>query len=356
MTPLRPLQHLGWRPFYSQQLTIEDLETHYPARLASVHRSGVLALSERGEINLVVPREVQRDGVAALLTVGDWVLVERTAPRFGRRLERLSAIVRLAAGSETRPQAIVANLDTLFVVTSCNHDFNPSRLERYLAMAFAAGVEAVILLTKADLCDATEDFVAAARSCAPRVHIVALNATLPSDAALLDPWLAPGQTIAFVGSSGVGKSTLVNTLVGAERQPTAAIREDDSRGRHTTAARELISLPNGAWLIDTPGMRELRIGGIDEGVEAAFADVVSLASDCRFRDCAHVGDDGCALHAAVADGRLDARRLTSYLKLQREAARATRTAHERRANERRTGKLYERVQARKRRERDGSVE
>lgn len=346
------LQQLGWRNFYSQQLTLEDLEACEPARIASVHRSGVAALSERGHVDLVVPRDMQREGVAAVLTVGDWVLVDRGTARLRRRLDRLSAIVRVAAGSETQPQAIAANLDTLFVVTSCNHDFNASRLERYMAVALDAGVDAVIVLTKADLCDDPDDYAQRAATCAPRARILAVNATEPSDCRRLEPWLGAGQTVAFVGSSGVGKSTLVNALSGAERQATAAIREDDSRGRHTTTSRQLIPMPGGAWLIDTPGMRELKVGSVESGVDSAFADVTALASDCRFRDCAHADDEGCALRAAVADGRLDARRLDSYLKLQREAARASRTLHERRGSERRTGKLYKAIQRRRREERE----
>ena len=351
--PPKGPMHLGWRPFHAQQLALEDLEACYLARVAGVHRSGIDAWCEQGLIALAVPREMQRHGVGAVLTVGDWVLVDRDAPRVRRRLERFSAIVRVAAGSDARQQAIAANLDTLFVVTSCNQDFNPSRLERYMAVALDARVEPVILLTKADLCEDPSVYIARAKESAPRAEVVALNATLSSDCyALLDRWLAPGQTVAFVGSSGVGKSTLVNALTGAERQATAAIREDDSRGRHTTTARELIPMPNGAWLIDTPGMRELRIGAVEEGVDAAFSDVKALARGCRFRDCKHGRDDGCALAAAIADGRLDPRRLASYLKLEREAARATRTLRERRESERRMGKLYRAVQDRRRKDRD----
>jgi ribosome biogenesis GTPase / thiamine phosphate phosphatase len=345
------LQQLGWRNTYLQQLTLADLETYYPARIASVQRSGVVAWCEHGWVNLVVPRDMQRGGVGAVLTVGDWVLVERDLPRLTRRLERFSAVVRVAAGSDAQPQAIAANLDTLFVVTSCNHDFNPSRLERYMAVALDARVDAVIVLTRADLCADPSDYVRRAARSAPRAEVVALNATLPSDCRRLDPWLGAGQTVGFVGSSGVGKSTLVNALTGADLQATAGIREDDSRGRHTTTARQLIPIPGGAWLIDTPGMRELKIGAVESGVDSAFADITTLASECRFRDCGHVEDEGCALRAAVADGHLEARRLRNYLKLQREAARAARALHERRDSERRTGKLYKAIQARRREDR-----
>ncbi|MBN1238130.1 MAG: GTPase RsgA, partial [Gammaproteobacteria bacterium] len=242
MSTSHALQQLGWRPCFSQQLTLEDLEAYYPARIASVHRSGVSALCEAGAIRLAVPRDMQRGGVAAVLTVGDWVLADRRAPRVRRRLDRSSAILRIAAGSDTQPQAIAANLDTLFVVTSCNHDFNPSRLERYMAVALDANVEPVVVLTKTDLCGDPGGYIERAETSAPGAAVAALNAAVPSEAAArLAPWLDAGRTVAFVGSSGVGKSTLVNALTGVEhgaagmrRQPTAAIREDDSRGRHTT--------------------------------------------------------------------------------------------------------------------------
>jgi len=345
------LQQLGWRTFHSQQPSPAELDTHFPARIAGLNRSGIRGIAECGELELIVPREIQRDGVASVLAVGDWVLVERDAPRIRRRLERESAIVRVAAGSDTRPQAVAANVDVLFVVTSCNHDFNAARLERYLALALDGGVEPVIVLTKTDLCDDVSSYVDRARAVAGGAGLIALNSTEASDYAAFDSWLEPGRTVAFVGSSGVGKSTLVNGLLGAERQVTAPIREDDSRGRHTTTSRDLVLMPGGTWLIDTPGMRELRIGAAHDGVDSAFDDVTALALHCRFRDCRHDGDDGCAVRAAIHEGRLDARRHASYLKLVRETQHAMRTVHERRESERRTGKLHKNIQARKRRER-----
>jgi ribosome biogenesis GTPase len=184
--------------------------------------------------------------------------------------------------------------------------------------------------------------------------VIALNATLPNACSLLGAWLGPGQTVAFVGSSGVGKSTLVNALTRDAAQATAPIREDDSSGRHTTTARQLIPTMSGAWLIDTPGMRELRIGAVEAGVESVFDDLTELARQCGFRDCRHGADQGCALQAALHAGLIDKRRLGNYLKLQREAVRAARTLHEKRDSERRTGKLYKGIQARRRRERGRS--
>ena len=350
-TPLS-LQSLGWHPFFSRQLTLEELEVLVPARITSVHRSRVDAVSEHGSLDLVVPRDVQRAGIAETLTAGDWVLVDRlTLRRMIRRLDRRTAVVRMSAGRQPRAQAVAANVDTLFIVSSCNHDFNPSRLERYITLALEAAVEPVIVLTKADLCADPSGFVDRARASAPRAEVLALDATQPTATEQLRHWLGAGRTLAFVGSSGVGKSTLVNALLGIDRQATAAIREDDSRGRHTTSARQLFRIASGAWVLDTPGMRELRIGAADEGVESAFEDLAALAERCRFRDCLHDGDEGCALLAALAEGLIDRRRFTSYLKLRRESEHAARTLHERRENEKRKGKLYKAVLARRRKER-----
>jgi ribosome biogenesis GTPase / thiamine phosphate phosphatase len=336
------LDQLGWRSCHFQQLTLQDLEAGYPARIGSVHRTVCTALSEHGELDVVVPPGTQNgSGVPA---VGDWVLVEHAAPRVLRVLERQSLIARLAAGTDQHLQPIAANLDTLFVVTSCNDDFNPSRLERYLAVAADARVEAVIVITKADPCADAQRYGVEAGSIAASVAIVLVDATQATSVQALSPWLASGRTVAFVGSSGVGKSTLLNTLIGADEQRTAGIREDDARGRHTTTARAMFALPGGAWVIDTPGMRELRIGAIDAGVRRVFDDIETLARECRFRDCGHDGDEGCAIEAAVATGRLDPRRLASYLKLQREAANAARSVRERRERERHFGRVHRSAQ------------
>jgi ribosome biogenesis GTPase len=334
------LDQLGWSAFYSQQLSLEDLSAGYPARVSGVQRSLVTVLCECGSLDVVVPPRLAGAADTAI-TVGDWLLIEHEAPRVLRVLERRSLISRMAAGTEQRMQAIAANLDTLFVITSCNDDLNLSRLERYFTVARHAQVEPVIVLTKADLCEDTEAFVAQARSIARDIAVLALNATARAEADVLAPWLGRGQTVAFVGSSGVGKSTLVNMLLAVEVQATSGIRERDAKGRHTTTARQMFALPSGAWVIDTPGMRELKLGAVEDAVSAVFDDVETLARDCRFRDCRHRNDAaGCALQAAVAAGRLDGRRLDSYLKLQREAERAAQSVRERRAIERRWGRMY----------------
>lgn len=336
------LFQLGWRPGYSQQLTLEDFEAGYPARVIGVHRSGLSVLSSRGAATLPLSHGVL--AVELAITVGDWLLVEMDAPRVLRVIERQSLIARVAAGSEHRQQAIAANLDTLFVVTSCNEEFNPSRLKRYLALAFEAGVEPVIVLTKADLCDDIDTYRHAAHAIAPGVASIVVDATSSTAVEPLLAWLGGGSTVAFVGSSGVGKSTLTNTLVGDMAQVIGGIREDDARGRHTTTAREMFRLPGGAWVIDTPGMRELRIGAADVGMQTVFEDIESFAAQCQFHDCRHLGDRGCAVEAAVAVGELDARRLANYQKLQREAANAVRSTRERHEHDRHFGVLNREAQ------------
>lgn len=327
------LARLGWLPFHSQQLTIEDLETGYPARVSSAHRSGLVVISEQGTLNVTVPSRLL-ETLELPIAVGDWALVEHAAPRVQRVVTPYSVIKRHAAGTDHRLQTIAANLDTLFVVTSCNDDFNPSRLERYLAVAFEAQVEPVIVITKADQCDSSEPFIDEANALGTTAAVVALNAMDITSVAALEPWLQSGQTVAFVGSSGVGKSTLFNTLTGTTGQATGGIRENDSKGRHTTTSREMFALDGGAWVIDTPGMRELKIGALETGLRAVFDNIETMATQCRFRDCKHESEAGCAVLAAIEAGQLDPRRLANYHKLQREAALAEMSTRERRARDR----------------------
>lgn len=340
------LHQLGWRAEYAQQLTLADFEAGYPARVTAVHRSGLAVLSSRGHGSVVLPHPLvdMHAGVA----VGDWVLVEHDVERVRCVLDRQSLVERVAAGGDRQRQSIAANLDVLFVVSSCNDDFNPSRLERYLTLALDAGVTPVIVLTKADIGEGVAGYVAEAEQLMFGVPVVAVNALDDASVSQLEPWLAPGKTVAFVGSSGVGKSTLTNRVIGEAAQLTSGIREDDARGRHTTTAREMFPTASGAWVIDTPGMRELRLAAAEPELDAVFEDVVAFASQCRYRDCHHDGDAGCAVEAAVADGALDARRLANYRKLLREALRAQQTLREQRERGRQFGAMAKQVMRAKR--------
>ncbi|MFC5741155.1 ribosome small subunit-dependent GTPase A [Dyella tabacisoli] len=350
-TQIFSLHQLGWRPAYAQHLTIDDFEAGYPARVVGVHRNGLAVLSSQGAALVALPP--QRAAMAeTAITVGDWVMVEQDASRMLRLIERQSLIARVAAGSDHRLQSIAANLDTLFIVTSCNDDFNPSRLERYLALAFEAAVTPVVILTKPDMCADANHYADAARQVAPSVTLLMVNATDATSIAQLRPWLQSGQTVAFIGSSGVGKSTLTNMLVGDTTRLTAAIREDDAKGRHTTTSREMYALASGAWVIDTPGMRELRIGAASTGMSAVFDDIETLAAQCRFRDCRHESDEGCAIVSAMADGELDGRRFANYFKLQREAVNATLSTKERHERDRQFGTMS-RTAMRAKRDRQG---
>jgi ribosome biogenesis GTPase len=334
---------LGWRLTHAEQLTAEDFDNHIPARVACVQRSVLTVLTERGEISVAAPVEES-------IAVGDWILLDATTQQLVRLLQRETLLARMAAGFERRTQVIAANVDTAFVVMSCQEDFNLSRLERYLALVRQARIEPVVVLTKADLAAEPETLIERVAHIAPGVRILALDARNPADAASLMIWLQPGMTTVFIGSSGVGKSTLTNTLTGSQLR-TNGIRAGDGKGRHTTTARHMLAVPNGGWIIDTPGMRELKLGAADEGVRTAFDDVEQLAARCRFRDCKHQGDAGCAVIAATADGTLESRRLENYLKLQREAKHAAQSIHERRQAERRFGKMQKTVMEKRRWER-----
>ena len=346
------LAGLGWNLFFDKQLDQHDKSTLVPVRVMAVHRSGLIV--EGPGINRLIPPFVsEAEPPDKFATVGDWLLLDSETLRPQRLLERNSLFKRWAAGTGRKLQLIAANVDTLFIVTSCNQDFNIARLERYLALAREANVVPVIVLTKSDLTDTPEDFLRPATKLLPGLLVEVLDARDPNSAAVLAPWCAVGQTVALVGSSGVGKSTLVNTLIGAERIATQAIREDDDKGRHTTSARALHRLPAGGWLLDTPGMRELQLTDVRSGLEEVFADIVELAEACRFADCRHEAEPGCAILAAIDSGLFDARRVKRWQTLVAEEARNTETLTEHRARDRAFGRLIKRTLKEKRKhERD----
>src|SRR5262245_10023520 len=312
MTGNTKLARLGWRRFFQQQLTFDEVEQSRPARVLTVQRSGITVADEIGERHIALAGKWFTLPSEQRPTVGDWLLLNASGDTILRVLERTSAFTRVAAGEKADLQVIAANVDTLFVVTSCNDEFNPSRLERYLALAIEAGVEPVVVLTKADLVPDPERFVDAARQVRRSVPVECVNALSADSLTGVRAWCQVGQTIALVGSSGVGKSTLVNSLSRTEIQDTGGIREDDAKGRHTTSHRSLHLLPDGGLLLDSPGMRELKISDAAQGVTEIFDDVTELARSCRFGDCAHEDEPGCAVQAAIEDGTFDERRLKTY--------------------------------------------
>lgn len=333
------LSDLGWDPFFQQQLSAEEASGTVPVRVMNVQRSGLQVCGETVNQHI----ELSAGDHEMQVTVGDWILLHPDTRKISRRLERKSLFRRRAPGTDRREQLIAANVDTLFIVSSCNQDFNEARLERYLAIAREARVMAIVVLTKADLSDDPAAYVTAAARLAPALQVEAVNALEVASLRQLEPWLELGQTIALLGSSGVGKSTLVNTLLGSDEITTQGIRDDDARGRHTTTARSMHRLPGGSWLLDTPGMRELQLTDVRSGLDDVFAEISALAADCRFADCGHNGEPGCAIKAAIDDGRMDQERLKRWRKLVREEAINTETIAERRARDKGFGRLMKSV-------------
>jgi ribosome biogenesis GTPase len=328
------LETYGWQAFFAQQISIEALVDTPPVRVVEVHRN---ALHVQGDgIDRTIPpiRDV---------TVGDWLLLDQTQPQVSRALQRKTVMKRRAPGTDRQEQLIAANIDTCFVVTSCNQDFNIARLERYVALAFDAGIAPVIVLTKSDQVADAQAYVDPARKISDQVPVIALDARGDEPRTKLAGWCKPGQTVAFLGSSGVGKSTLTNALAGTERVETQAIREDDAKGRHTTTRRQLHLVPGGCLVLDTPGMRELQLAGAASGIDDLFADIHDLSQACRFNDCTHITEPGCAVLSAIETGALDAKRLQRWRKLVAEDAFNSASLAERRNRDKAFGKMVRQV-------------
>jgi ribosome biogenesis GTPase len=342
------LHSLGWRGFFQSQVDFKsDLQ---PARVLHVHRGRIEVAHESGHELLELSAKAREMGI----TVGDWVLIDSSGPQVLQLLDRFGLFKRRAAGTGGDIQLIAANVDTLFIVTSANRDFNVARLERYLAIAHDAGAFPVIVITKADTVDSTEEFVTAASGLSPGILVESLDARNADDVEVLQPWCDAGQTVALLGSSGVGKSTLINTLTG-DHQDTRAVREDDQRGRHTTTSRSMHRLPKGGWLVDTPGMRELQLVDVGDALDDVFAEITALASNCRFGDCAHESEPGCAVQEAIASGSLDADRLRRYRKLQSEDRRNSESIAQRRSRDKNFGKMIKSVLSDKQKEKGGKL-
>ncbi|CAO4145408.1 ribosome small subunit-dependent GTPase A [Methylorubrum aminovorans] len=315
LPPPASLASLGWLDFFEEQREPNEADL-VPVRIATVHRSRLTGLSETGSVELTLPVHT----TTADFAVGDWVLSHPRTRMLYRRLNRRTVLERRLEGSRAL-QPVAANVDTLFIVTSCNADFNQARLERYLALANQGGANPVILLTKADMTADVDVYRHQAAELQRGLVVVTVNPQFPAAARTLASWCGVGQTVALVGSSGVGKSTLVNTLAGpgqAPPQETGGIREHDTKGRHTTTSRSLHAIVGGGWVIDTPGMRTLHVSDAEQGIATLFAEITELAPSCRFRDCTHAHEPGCAVQAAVADGRLNPERLIRWRKLLNE--------------------------------------
>lgn len=319
------LDAYGWDAVFAERFAPFAEQGLLPARVVIEYQHIYRLASDDGELLATVAGRLRHRAAGRLdyPAVGDWVAF-RPDPDSDRAtihgvLERKSRFMRKVAGSVVAEQVVAANVDVVLLVMALDADFNPRRLERYLVLAHESGARPVVVLSKADLADDLEDRLQIARAVAgPDIPIHAVSAPRDEGYDALRHYLEPGHTVALLGSSGVGKSTIVNRLAGEELQRTQEVRESDGRGRHTTTHRQLILLADGGLLMDTPGMRELQLWDVDEGVEEAFSDLEDLGAACRFPDCEHDREPGCAVHAAVATGRISAERLEGYHKLRRE--------------------------------------
>jgi ribosome biogenesis GTPase / thiamine phosphate phosphatase len=312
------LNDLGWDDGFAAAL--EPHDNCIPGRVSAQHRGEYDVLVERGELRAHVAGRLRHEASsgAELPAVGDWVALRDET--IHAVLPRRTAFLRKVAWSQTEAQVLAANIDSVFVVTGLDDDFSVRRLERYLTLAWESGASPVVVLTKADLCDDPLAWLLEAEQVALGVPAHVVSNVTGEGIDELTSYLAPAKTVALLGSSGVGKSSLANRLLGGEVQPTKELAGDGT-GRHTTTARELLRLPGGALLVDTPGLREIQLWDADEGIQEAFADIDELAADCRFNDCAHMREPGCAVQAAIDEGRLPRERLQSYRALQRELKR-----------------------------------
>jgi ribosome biogenesis GTPase len=335
------LEQLGWSMFFARSLQACHCAGGRPGRVAFASRDHFVVLTAAGDV-LARPAGSLRHNASILdwPVTGDWVVLRPNADVIEAVLPRRSAFIRKEPGEVTREQVLSANIDVLLLVSGLDGDLNMRRIERYLTLAIESGAQPVVVLNKADLDPDTAGSLERVRSAAPGVPAIAVSAATGQGMEALDEWLRPQSTAAFAGSSGVGKSTLINRLLGTDIQATRETRQWDSRGRHTTTERRLFLAPGGWLLIDMPGLRELQLWATQDSADEAFADIAELARLCQFRDCSHEREPGCLVRDAIEHGRLEPNRLANYLKLQREIDRLDRRTDQRaawlaRRNERR---------------------
>lgn len=319
------LEDWGWDDKWAKAFGDDAAKGLFPARLIEEQRGLFQIMSEHGVISARTTGSMRHkaNDRAGLPAVGDWVSAEKVPNEkvvlIRRILPRRTKLSRKAAGETMEEQVIAANLDTVLVMTALNADFNVRRLERFLTVSLESGATPVLVLNKLDACAEPGPFLEQAKVAAGSAPVVAISAKTAEGLDSLNAWIKPGLTIGLIGSSGVGKSTLVNRLAGNEDIKTAETRAKDERGRHTTTHRQLFILPNGGILLDTPGMREMQFWDSEQGLAKTFDEIEALAPNCRFKDCAHDSEPGCAVKAAVAAGTMAAERLESWSKLRMEA-------------------------------------
>jgi ribosome biogenesis GTPase len=344
-----PLDALGWSAHFAKAFVPYEGDGFVPGRVAVQHRGAYLVRTESGEVSAELAGRLRHDGAdgAELPVSGDWVALRPHGDGSGATIQavltRRTAFTRKDPSNAVREQVLAANVDAVFVVTGLDGDFNLRRLERYLATAWESAAEPVIVLSKADLCDDVARAIAEVESVAIGVPVHALSCVSGDGLEALGPYLTGNRTVALLGSSGVGKSTLINRLLGEDALATGGLRRD-GRGRHTTTTRELVALPGGGLVLDTPGMRQLQLWDAGDGLDTTFGDVEALAAECRFHDCSHDREPGCAIKRALADGTLAQDRYSSYQKLQREL-RALELKHDRRARSEARKKWRKRARA-----------
>jgi len=330
------LANLGWQSFFQQQLSLEEWENSIAARVIEQHRSEITLATESEIFDIALSHTMPT------LVVGDWILLDNNK-RFIRVLDRKTCFQRKAPGSKIKYQLISANVDTAFIVSSMNEDFSLNRIERFLALVNESGAEPVVVLSKSDQSSSPEELITQVRNLDSNLIVEAVNCLDSSSVSKLEVWLKQGSTTSVLGSSGVGKSTLINTLLGENSQSTGRIREDDDKGRHTTTRRSLIPLESGGLILDTPGMREIQLTDCKEGIAATFSEIENLSNQCRYDDCQHQSEPGCAVRESIKLGILDIRRLNNYHKLLREEALNSASLIDKRAKDKALGRFYKRT-------------